>query len=155
VSEDLIRSLRESAEELPRLLGSLPEGSAGPPSRDGWSAAEVTSHLADFEMIAGARIRAILTLDRPFLPAYDQERFTARFGALGPPEESLERFLLTRRATLRVLEALATEEWDRRGVHPVRGEEPLRRTIEMLVRHDREHQEQIRQTAGGQGAARG
>jgi hypothetical protein len=155
VSEDLIRSLRESGEELPRLLESLPAGSDGQPSPDSWSAAEVMSHLADFEMIAGARIRAILTLDRPFLPAYDQERFTARFGALAPPDESLERFLLTRRATLRVLEALDAEEWDRRGVHPVRGEEPLRRTIEMLVRHDREHLEQIRQTADGQGATRG
>jgi hypothetical protein len=55
---------------------------------------------------------------------------------------------VNRLGTLRVLEALAPADWERVGVHPVRGDETLRRTMEFLVRHDRGHLAQLREAAG-------
>jgi len=119
------------------------------PEAEGWTAREVLAHLADFELIAAVRVRTVLSLDRPVLATYDQEAFTARFGALETPTEALERFTVNRRAMLRVLEALTEADLDRPGLHPVRGEEPLRRTLEMVARHDRAHLEQLVRAAAG------
>jgi len=89
------------------------------------------------------RVRTVLSVDRPALASYGQEEFTDRFSALETAEEALERFAVNRRATLRVVAALAPADLERVGVHPQRGEEPLRRTLEMLARHDRAHLDQL------------
>jgi uncharacterized damage-inducible protein DinB len=147
VSAELLDSLRAHLEELTGLL-RLPEDRLGRRQAEGWTARQVLAHLADFELIAAARVRVVLSLDRPLLPAYGQEDFTDRFGALETPAEALERFAVNRRATVRVLEAIGPEDWERVGVHPHRGEESLRRTVEQLARHDRVHLEQLRAAAG-------
>lgn len=150
MSTGVVTSLREGVDELARLVRSLPGErlEAARPAADGWSAREVLAHLADFELMAAVRVRTVLSRVRPALASYGQEEFTDRFSALESPEEALERIAVVRRATLRVLESLAPEEWERTGVHPERGEETLRRTMEMLIRHDRGHLEQLRRAAG-------
>lgn len=147
--EELVSALRETQEGLPQLVRALPgERLAAGPADGGWSAREVLAHLADFELMAGVRLRAVVTLDRPALATYDQEACTARFGALESVEEALERWLVNRRANLRLLAALGPADWQRTGVHHERGEEPLARTVAMLLRHDRAHLEQMRGAAG-------
>jgi hypothetical protein len=143
-----VAGLRDGLDELTRLVRSLPAERLEGASEDGWSAPEVLAHLADFELVAAVRVRAVLSGDRPVLANYGQDEFTARFGRLETPEEALDRIAVVRRATLRVLEALEPADWERVGVHPARGEETLRRTVEMLVRHERAHLEQLRGAAG-------
>ena len=140
--------LREDEEELRRLVGSLPEERLAGPAAEGWNARQVLAHLADFELMAAVRVRQVLSRERPLLASYGQEEFTDRFSGLEPAAEALERIATVRRATLLVLESLAPEDWERTGVHPERGEETLRRTVELLVRHDRMHLEQLRRAAG-------
>jgi hypothetical protein len=145
---DVVASLREGVVELALLVRSLPGEQLEQPPADGWNAREVLAHLADFELMAAVRVRTVLSRERPVLASYGQEEFTDRFSGLEPPEEALERIAVVRRATLRVLEALASEDWERTGVHPERGEETLRRTMELLARHDQIHLEQLRRAAG-------
>jgi uncharacterized protein (TIGR03083 family) len=149
VSAELVASLREDAGELLRLVRSLPPEQLERPPADGWNARQVLAHLADFELMAAVRVRTVLSRERPALASYGQEEFTDRFSGLEPAAEALERISVVRRATLRVLEALAPEDWERTGVHPERGEETLRRTMELLARHDRMHLEQLRRAADG------
>jgi uncharacterized damage-inducible protein DinB len=147
--EQLVSGLRETHDDLPQLVGALPsERLAATPADGGWSAREVLAHLADFELIAGVRLRTVLTLDRPGLATYDQEACTARFGALETVDEALERWQVNRRANVRLLEALQPDDWQRTGLHHERGEEPLAKTVAMLLRHDRAHLEQMREAAG-------
>ena len=56
---ELVAELRRTPGQLRSLSGGRPGG------RGGWSPAEVVAHLAHFEVLAGARIRMVLTLDRP------------------------------------------------------------------------------------------
>ena len=44
-----------------------------PAEREGWSPAEVATHLADTEVVTGWRIRQILAVDEPQIQPYDQE----------------------------------------------------------------------------------
>jgi len=144
----VLAALRRHVEELTRLVDALPAERLERPVAEGWTARQVLAHLADFELVAAVRVRVVLSVDRPTLPAYGQEEFTDRFSALETPAEALERLTVTRRATLRVLEAATDADWERTGTHPERGEEPLRRTVEMLSRHDAAHLAQLRQAAG-------
>ena len=145
---ELVAALRFAGEELRALVESLPADRLERPEADGWTARQVLAHLADFELIAAVRVRMVLTQDRPALANYDQDGFTERFGRLEPAAEALERFEVNRLATTRVLESLGGADWERPGLHPVRGEETLRQTVEKVAEHDRGHLEQLRQAAG-------
>ncbi|HEY8643700.1 MAG TPA: DinB family protein [Candidatus Dormibacteraeota bacterium] len=138
---ELVAELRRTPGQLRSLSGGRPGG------RGGWSPAEVVAHLAHFEVLAGARIRMVLTLDRPPLAAFDQEEFNRRFADLLPLEAALELFALNRRVNCDLLDRLESADWERAGLHPVRGEETLGKTVAMLARHDREHLEQMRAAA--------
>jgi len=148
---EVLDALRAHVDELTEAVRQLPaerlEAGAGSAEAGGWTARQVLAHLADFELVAAVRVRMMLSVDHPTLPAYGQEEFTDRFSALETAAEALERLTVTRRATLRVLEAATEADWDRKGTHPERGEEPLRRTVEMLSRHDATHLAQLRRAA--------
>ena len=152
MSAELTVALEATAKALPDLArrlaaeaGAARSEAAG--SESAWSARQVLAHLADFELVAAVRVRAVLSLPRPDLPTYGQEEFTRRFANVESAEEALARFLAVRRSTLRVLESLTDQDWERTGLHARRGEETLRRTVEMLVAHDRSHLEQMRAAA--------
>jgi DinB superfamily len=144
LAAELIAALRTTLEELPGLAVQLRSNDPGAPAEGGWSAREVLCHLADFELVAAVRVLAALSLDRPALAHFGQEELTRRFASAESAEEALLRFEVVRRSTLRRLELLRPEDWDRVAVHPERGPEPLRRTVEMIGRHDRGHLEQMR-----------
>ena len=149
MGEDLVAGLRADLEALTEVVRRLPAGQLERQPAEGWTARQVLAHLADFELIAAVRVRTVLSVDRPVLASYGQEEFTDRFSALETAEDALERFTVNRKATLRVVTALVPEDLERVGVHPQRGEEPLRRTLEMLARHDRAHLEQLIRAAAG------
>ena len=136
----MVAELRRTPAELAELSARLGGAAGG----EGWSAAEVLAHLAHFEVLAGARIRMVLTLDRPPLAAFEQEEFNRRFGDALDPAAALELFAINRRANCDLLERLEPADWDRIGLHVVRGEEPLAKTVAMLLRHDHDHLEQFR-----------
>jgi len=151
MGDDVAAELGADLEELVGVVGRLPaeQLQRRPAEADGWTARQVLAHLADFELMAAVRVRTVLSMDRPALASYGQEEFTDRFSALETAEDALERFTVNRKATLRVVTALVPEDLERVGVHPQRGEEPLRRTLEMLARHDRAHLEQLIRAAAG------
>jgi uncharacterized damage-inducible protein DinB len=145
VGADVVAGLRADLEELTAVVRRLPAErlERRPAEAEGWTARQVLAHLADFELVAAVRVRTVLSMDRPALASYGQEEFTDRFSALETAEDALERFTVNRKATLRVLGALEPADLERVGVHPQRGEETLRRTLEMLARHDRAHLDQL------------
>ena len=150
MGEDVVAELRADLDELAEVVRGLRaeqlERRRG--GAEGWTARQVLAHLADFELMAAVRVRTVLSMGRPALASYGQEEFTDRFSAMETAEDALERFTVNRRATLRVLAELDAADLERVGVHPQRGEETLRRTLEMLARHDRAHLDQLVHAAG-------
>ena len=141
---ELVAGLRRTPAELAELSARM-GGSAG---GEGWSPAEVLAHLAHFEVLAGARVRMMLTEAKPPLAAFDEAEFNRRFADALPAAALLELFAVNRRATCDLLERLTPADWERPGLHPTRGEEPLSTTVAMLLRHDRNHLQQFRDALG-------
>ena len=69
------------AELLPWLehrLAGVDDATLRRPEAPGkWAAIEVVQHLADAELVAGWRVRVILTEDNPALPSFDQDAFAS------------------------------------------------------------------------------
>lgn len=138
--------LKATALDLVSLVGGIDAVRlAREPEPDEWSAAMVVAHLADSELIAGMRLRMMLTLDRPRLETLDGELWVHRFGPLEPGvRDSLQRWRSQREANTRVLEAITEEEWQLVGIHAERGPVTVVSIAEGMVAHDREHLDQIR-----------
>ena len=144
--DDPVDVLRATLDEVPRLVATTSaEQLTRSPAAGEWSPREVLNHLADTDLVSGTRLRMIVTQDRPSLVGYDQEAWTARFGALDPdPHETIDRWRALRRANLRLCASLSPAEWQRVGVHSERGEESARLIVELMAGHDRVHLDQFR-----------
>ena len=142
----LIDRLRATALDLVSLVAGA---DAGPlrraPEEGEWSAAVVVSHLADTELMYSMRARLMLTSDRPWLSAFDEQLWAERFGPLDRDvRDALQRWRVLRDANLRLFGSLSEEEWGRQGVHEERGTMTVTALAEVMVDHDRNHLDQIR-----------
>jgi len=104
----------------------------------------VIEHLADAELVFGYRLRQILTLDRPVLESFDQDRW-AELGAYnaGDVDAALETFAALRTRHLRLWARVSGPMWDRVGIHGDRGAESLRDMVRIIAGHDLAHRQQI------------
>ena len=125
----------------------------GPASREalvrterpgGWSVVGVVEHLADAELVFGYRLRQILTLDRPALQSFDQDRWAA-IGAYndGDLTAALDTFSALRARHLRLWSRVSGSAWDRVGIHGDRGAESLREMVRIIAGHDLAHRRQV------------
>ena len=142
----VIDRLRSTALDLVSLVsGADPGPLRRVPGPDEWSAAIVVAHLADAELVYSVRARMMLTADRPFLPAFDEQAWAARCGGMdADARESLQRWRALRDANLRLFASLGDPEWALEGVHEERGPITLAALAEILAGHDRAHLAQIR-----------
>lgn len=145
----LLKALAATPKDLARMLRGVSEPTARP-AADQWSAAEVTNHLADVEVLFLARLRRVAEQDRPDLPAIHPDE--SRFDRQATPAELLARFEAARAETLLFLEELPAGVWQRKGVHETRGEVSLRFLVQFLVDHDTNHLNQIVQLKEGRHA---
>lgn len=143
---DSIARLRGTELDLVALLSGLDTKQLRKrPADDEWSALQILCHLADAEMVYGVRIRLILTVERPWISAYDQDAWADRFVEVEQDsKETVNRWRITRDANLRVLAALQPQDWERAGMHAERGEESVALIAQHLADHDRGHLAQLR-----------
>jgi uncharacterized damage-inducible protein DinB len=142
-----IKALHETVPRLERLLADAPARRwRSRPAPDVWAPLEVLAHLADAELFFGARLRLILTGDRPFLQPFDQDRLAARARYQEwSPQAALERFRARRRENLELLDTCSADDLGRIGIHPARGETTLADLVALLLAHDTDHLGQIRE----------
>ncbi|HEX2851444.1 MAG TPA: DinB family protein [Acidimicrobiales bacterium] len=138
--------LKGTVRELVSLLATAkPDLLSHRPGPDEWSPATVVAHLADAELVYSVRLRMVVTGDRPYLSAYDEDAWVRRFAELEPDaKESLARFRTLREANVRLLESLDETEWKLSGLHAERGEQSIAQIAQVMADHDRDHINQIR-----------
>ena len=143
---DSIARLRGTELDLVALLSGLDTKRLRQRPADGeWSALQILCHLADAEMVYGVRIRLILTVERPWISAYDQDAWADRFVEVEhDSKETVSRWRITRDANLRALGSLQPQDWERVGMHAERGEESVALIAQHLADHDRDHLAQLR-----------
>jgi hypothetical protein len=143
---DPIDTQRKAPKRLKKLLKGLSEKQLSKRTIPGkWSIKEVVAHLADGEVIMGARLRFIAAQDRPPIPGYDQDLFVQNLGIEKVrTKDLLEAFAMARKLNVQLLERLEESALDRVGLHSERGEESIRTMVTMYAGHDMIHEEQIR-----------
>jgi hypothetical protein len=127
-----------------------------PPEPDGWTAREVSHHLADSEAMAYTRLRRLVADDAPVIQGYDEPVWARRLHYDDRPiEPSLAVVRAVRAASLQLLEALTPDEWSRTGVHSESGSYSVDRWLEIYAGHCHDHADQIRIARGSAAAVAG
>src|SRR5215470_10764723 len=118
------------------------------PDFDRWSILEIAAHLADAELLASARIRRVITQDRPEMHGYKQELWAQSLAYRRQKIEAVSaRFALLRRENSALLEMIGEEVWRLKGRHDEYGDLTLRELIEDYITHTAKHLDQMRSAA--------
>ncbi len=115
------------------------------PAPGKWSINEIVGHLVDTEYVYGFRLRMALSESGRSVLAYDQAVWAQILGhQRRAAPQMMDAIQTMRRATLEVVESVPRRAWKRYGLHPERGRETVRRTLELVAGHDLNHLDQIR-----------
>jgi hypothetical protein len=109
-----------------------------------WTVRQIIHHVADTEIIAGARLRMMLARDGVPFPTYDQAEL-ARMADPGSRsvESSLALIRAAHQANIELLPALAPAAWSRSLEHEETGRYTVDDWLERRAAHLRGHAEQI------------
>ena len=138
VQERTPAALRQLASDAGSLLRERPEPKE-------WSVFECIAHIADAELVVGARYRWILAQDEPELMPYDQDMWIDR---LHRDAESIDDLLSVfeplREADVALWRRTSPQQRARSGIHRERGRESFELSFKMLAGHDIFHIDQGR-----------
>lgn len=143
--DDPYEAMFEAPQRLRRLLKGLSEKQLSrAPAPGKWSIKQIVAHLADGEVVLGARYRFVAAHEKPAIPGYDQDLFVEMLGAgNATTEELLADFEMARAVNLGLLTRLPDEAFAKVGIHSERGEESIEAMVAMYAGHDRIHLEQV------------
>ncbi|HEV7366139.1 MAG TPA: DinB family protein [Gemmatimonadales bacterium] len=142
---DPLAVMRELLPWLDDRLRGVGEGRLRQPEAPGkWSVIEVIQHLADSDLVAGFRIRMMLSEDRPPLQGYDQDRWAREFRYREVSlDQALGQLRGLRTANLHLWGSLSPSQLARVGLHSERGAESAGFLLRLMGGHDLVHRRQI------------
>jgi uncharacterized damage-inducible protein DinB len=151
--EQRIQRLTRTADELAAAItGQSDAVLSRRPDAQNWAAKEVVCHLRDAEEAFGGRFAQILAMDTdPKLPGANANRLAEERQYLrNDTGEALAAFRRRRQETLEVFGKLTPAQWDKGGIHPVRGRITLDGFLSLMAWHDDNHLDQLRRALAGQ-----
>jgi hypothetical protein len=151
--EQRIQRLTRTAEELAAAIrGQSDAVLSRRPDAKNWAAKEVVCHLRDAEEAFGGRFEQILAMDTdPTLGGPNADRIAEERQYLrNDAGEALAAFRRRRGETLEVFGKLTPAQWDKGGLHPVRGRITLDGFLTLMAWHDDNHLDQLRRALAGQ-----
>jgi hypothetical protein len=143
--QDAIKLQQASAGKLKKLVrGLTPKQLKWRPGQGKWSIAEIVAHLADAEIVASWRMRAIIGADGITIQPFDQDVWASVFRyAEQDTKHSIEVFETLRKNNLMMLKVLPGAAWENHGIHLERGKETIAHIARMFAGHDTNHMQQI------------
>jgi FMN phosphatase YigB (HAD superfamily) len=117
------------------------------PFTNEWSLTEILCHLRDTELeINLPRLRMLLELDEPFIPARDTDSWAVeRDYKSQDASQALSDFTIARVQTVELLRGLEGE-WRRTARHAIFGPTDLLEMVKFMAEHDKLHIRQIQST---------
>jgi uncharacterized damage-inducible protein DinB len=143
--KDPLRVQRETPKKLAALIRRLDKKRLTKrPAPEKWSIAEIVAHLADAEIVAGWRLRQILSTNGTTIQSFDQNAWasTFRYGRQDT-KQSLATFQALREYNLAMLKSVPKALWENYGMHQERGKESVAHLVRMLAGHDVNHVQQV------------
>ena len=150
--DERLARLARTPDQLAALLAGRSESAlARRPAPDAWAPVEIVCHLRDAEEMFGQRFGTILAMDDPILteagPAdrWASDRQYRRHDAA----LALAHFRRRRGESMETLMAMAPDDWQRGGEHPVRGRVTIDMFVALMAWHDDNHVEQLTRAVEG------
>ena len=142
---DPLQVMAELVPWLETRLQGLPEAILRRPEAPGkWAVIQVVQHLADSDLVAGFRIRMVVSENHPALQGYDQDRWASEFHYADTPLGiALDQLRALRAANLHLWSRLTPEQLERVGLHSERGPESAAHILRLMGAHDLVHRRQI------------
>ncbi len=114
------------------------------PDAKNWAAKEVVCHLRDTEEGFMSRFATIMAADNPPLSAPEPDRWAEERQYLrNDTALAVAAFRKRREDSLAFMTKLAPGDWERAGVHPVRGKVTLDAFLTLMAWHDDNHLDQL------------
>jgi hypothetical protein len=137
--------LERTADELAAAIRGRSEAAlARRPDPQNWAAKEVVCHLRDTEESFGNRFEQILAMDEPTFMGITPDRWAEERQYLrNDAQEALGAFRRRREETLALLRTLTPAQWQRGGVHAVRGRITVGDFVTLMAWHDDNHLDQL------------
>ncbi len=142
----LLAESAEFANAIERALSSADINWNWRPGEEEWSLTEVICHLRDVEReVHQVRFRRLIDTANVFLAGHDSDVWVEqRQYKLQDGPTALQEFLNARRQTVVLLESIEDEAmWERNSQHAIFGITSMHELLNLAVRHDRIHWEQI------------
>jgi hypothetical protein len=150
--EQRIQRLTRTADELAAAIKGHTDAvlSRRPDARN-WAAKEVVCHLRDTEEAFGSRFDQILAMEvDPKLGGSNPDRWAEERQYLrNDASEALDAFRKRRAETLETFGKLTATQWDKGGLHPVRGRITIDGFLTLMAWHDDNHLDQLRRALEG------
>jgi diamine N-acetyltransferase len=150
---DLLARLARTPTRIARVMAGLQEVQIRQaPAAGEWAMVDIVEHVRAADDIIAGRVLPILVRDQPSLAVYDERRWAEVAGyTLEHVEQPLETFGLRRAELVQVLRRASLADWERVGIHEVRGPLTLAEMVRGLVEHEEEHCAQLEALRAGLG----
>jgi len=150
--EQRIQRLTRTADELAAAIKGQSEAVlARRPDGKNWAAKEIVCHLRDAEEAFNTRFEQMMAMDvDPKLTGPNADRMAEERQYLrNDAGEALAAFRQRRQETVRFFGTLTAAQWDKGGVHPVRGRISVDGFLTLMAWHDDNHLDQLRRALDG------
>ena len=144
--EQRMARLTRTADELAAAIkGQSDAVLSRRPDAKNWAAKEIVCHLRDTEEVFAARIEQVRVMDvDPRWGDSNADRMAEERQYLrNDAEEALVAFRRRRAETLDLFTGLAPGQWEKSGIHPVRGRFTIDAILSVMAWHDDNHLAQL------------
>jgi uncharacterized damage-inducible protein DinB len=138
---DAIAIIATTPEHLRAVVGGLSDAQLDTPYRPGgWTVRQVVHHVADSHLSGYTRFKLALTEYEPTVRPFEESRWAELpDGRTAPVELSLTLLERLHERWVRVLEAIAPEQWQRTYWHPESGKHTLDGLLSVYAWHGPHH----------------
>ena len=150
--EQRIQRLTKTADELAAAIKGQSEAVlARRPDAKNWAAKEIVCHLRDAEEAFNSRFEQMMAMDvDPKLTGPNADRMAEERQYLrNDAGEALAAFRQRRQETVQFFGTLTPAQWDKGGVHPVRGRISVDGFLTLMAWHDDNHLDQLKRALDG------
>lgn len=149
--EKKLARLERTADELETAIkGQSDVTLSRRPDAKNWAAKEVICHLRDTEEAFMTRFEAMMAMTDPKLAGVNPDRWAEERQYLrNDAAQASAAFRARRRDTLEFFRTVKAGDWERGGVHAVRGRMTIADFLSMMAWHDDNHLDQLRRAIEG------
>jgi uncharacterized damage-inducible protein DinB len=150
--EQRMQRLTRTADELAAAIKGRSDGVLSRrPDAKNWAAKEIVCHLRDTEEVFAARVEQVRIMDvDPRWGDSSADRMAEERQYLkNDAEEALAAFRRRRAETLELFAKLVPGQWEKGGIHPVRGRFTIDQVLSIMAWHDDNHLDQLARALEG------